>query len=822
MGHRATKKKAGGGLAHLRSGWPAGTLAVSILALAAVVPLAWAQDTQRTGALGFETAVADDPDAQMVLESNELIYDFDRNVVTAQGDVEIYYQGYTLESDRVIYDQNTRRVFARGNVRIVEPDGTVIYADTVELTDDFAEGFVEQLTVITTEDTRFAAISAERVDDNLTIFTQGVYTACEVCEDQPDRAPVWQIKSARIIHDQQEQVVYHENASFELLGMPIAYVPFLRHPDPTVRRQSGFLAPQPGYDQHLGGSLKVPYFFALAPNYDLTVAATGFTRQGGMGEFEWRHRLKRGSYMIEGAAIRQLDPEAFIDLPGERDFRGFIRAAGQFHINEFWHWGFDGRLSTDTTFQRDYRFTSDTEYRDEVFLIGQSARNWFDARIANYESLVREVDGPRLPFVHPVIDHNYIFDQPVLGGRLSLDSNVISLTRDQAEFANVTPRMSGELNCSTDWNSREIISETLRQRILDDCELIGAPGNYNRVVSQATWEASFTDNLGQVFTPFAWVRGDIYALDIKETFLDQTGGLPMIGEFVETGSHTAAHAMPAVGMEYRWPFLLSASWGQQVIEPIAQVIVRPDAPDLGEIPNEDAQSLIFDDTTLFARDKFSGYDLIEGGTRANVGVRYNLQANNGMSAGAMFGQSYQLAGENPFPLGSGLETSRSDYVASVRFEPVSNLQLATRVRLDEADMSLRRQDIVAQGSYGSLTARATYSEIGADPDFGIDFHRREIQGTASIKLDENWRVFGGGRIELEGPEEGSQWISNRVGIGYSDECIVVSLAYERRYVRTGDLEPDERVVFRFNLRTVAEGEIGATVGSGSGRDFLGN
>ena len=238
MGHRATKKKAGGGLAHLRSGWPAGTLAVSILALAAVVPLAWAQDTQRTGALGFETAVADDPDAQMVLESNELIYDFDRNVVTAQGDVEIYYQGYTLESDRVIYDQNTRRVFARGNVRIVEPDGTVIYADTVELTDDFAEGFVEQLTVITTEDTRFAAISAERVDDNLTIFTQGVYTACEVCEDQPDRAPVWQIKSARIIHDQQEQVVYHENASFELLGMPIAYVPFLRHPDPTVRRRT--------------------------------------------------------------------------------------------------------------------------------------------------------------------------------------------------------------------------------------------------------------------------------------------------------------------------------------------------------------------------------------------------------------------------------------------------------------------------------------------------------------------------------------------------------------------------------------------------------
>src|SRR5690606_7172798 len=118
-----------------------------------------------------------------------------------------------------------------------------LYADTIELTDDFREGFVDQLTLVTPERARFASTSAQRLEDNVTVFNRGVYTACEPCEEDPARPPIWQIKAARIIHNQQERVVYYEDASFEFLGIPIAYVPFLSHPDPTVERQSGFLPP---------------------------------------------------------------------------------------------------------------------------------------------------------------------------------------------------------------------------------------------------------------------------------------------------------------------------------------------------------------------------------------------------------------------------------------------------------------------------------------------------------------------------------------------------------------------------------------------------
>ena len=90
------------------------------------------------------------------------------------------------------------------------------------------------------------------------------------------------------------------------------------------------------------------------------------------------------------------------------------------------------------------------------------------------------------------------------------------------------------------------------------------------------------------------------------------------------------------------------SWGTQTIEPVAQVIARPNETGLGRFPNEDAQSLLFDDNNLFRVDKFSGYDREEGGGRANVGLNYTAQFNQAGFVSGLFGQSYHLFGTNSF------------------------------------------------------------------------------------------------------------------------------------------------------------------------------
>ena len=85
--------------------------------------------------------------------------------------------------------------------------------------------------------------------------------------------------------------------------------------------------------------------------------------------------------------------------------------------------------------------------------------------------------------------------------------------------------------------------------------------------------------------------------------------------------------MPDVGVEYRYPFVDVEPWGTQTIEPIAQLILRPNETQIGKFPNEDAQSVVFSDANLFSIDKFSGWDRVEGGGRVNAGFQYTAQVN---------------------------------------------------------------------------------------------------------------------------------------------------------------------------------------------------
>ena len=128
-------------------------------------------------------------------------------------------------------------------------------------------------------------------------------------------------------------------------------------------------------------------------------------------------------------------------------------------------------------------------------------------------------------------------------------------------------------------------------------------------------------------------------------------GEPGVANYINVGDNTVGRVMPTVGLEYRYPLIGVQSWGTQTLEPIAQLIFRPDETGIGLLPNEDAQSLIFDDSNLFKVNKFSGWDRVEGGSRANVGFQYTAQFNRGGNINVLFGQSYQMFGQNSFAIG---------------------------------------------------------------------------------------------------------------------------------------------------------------------------
>jgi LPS-assembly protein len=759
---------------------------------------------------------------QMLVQAREINYDYTNHRVAAVGNVQIYYGGSTIEADKVIYDQTTKRLHAEGNVRLTEENGKVTYGEIMDLSDDYRDGFVDSLRLDSPDQTRMAATRAERSKGNYTVLHNGVYTACLPCKDDPRKPPLWQVKAVRIIHDQGEKMMYFEDATLEFFGKPLAWLPYFSAPDPTVKRKTGVLIPSISSSGLYGYSLEVPYYWALAPDYDATFSPMITTKQGPLLQGEFRQRLLNGAYEIRAAGIRQLDKDVFapaapgISAPGYRDFRGSVESAGQFALNNKWVWGWDAVLLTDKTFLQDYNprlsayhFTDPFEGsanagKSQLYLTGLGNRSYFDARTIYYYGFSTADVQSQIPIIAPVIDYNRTLDRPIVGGELSYKINFTSLTRQQADFDAISQTASASGVCDT-------ADPALRTSA--NCLLRGIPGSYSRFSAEADWRRSFTDRFGQVFTPFASVRVDAGAMQINNE--------PGVSNFINTGDTNLIRAMPTIGLEYRYPFISTQSWGTQTFEPIAQVIARPNETQIGRWPNEDAQTLVFDDSNLFRADKFSGWDRVEGGGRANYGAQYTAQFNKGGSVNLLFGQSYQLFGENSFAqsgisntgLDSGLDTRRSDYVARASFQPNSTYKFSSRFRFDEDNYTLKRTELEASANFNRWSTSLLYGDYAAQPELGFLNRRQGILGTASVKLDGNWVLRGSALYDLYA----NNFSQNMIGLGYVDDCLILGLNYITSY-SYGNGTPllNHTVMLQLSLRTLGGTSVSQSAGSSGG------
>ena len=729
-------------------------VAGSLLALACVLgtalasPLAHAQENLLN--ISPASAVRKDASKPMLLQADELVYDNTGSKITAKGNVEIYYNNYTLLADQVIYDQGANTLTAEGNVRIKEPDGAVINADHITLTDDFRDGFISSLKVVTSDDARIAAARAQRTDAETTVFEQGVYTPCKPCMNDPSSPPIWRIRAGKITHKRSEGNLYYEDAYFDVLGMPVLWVPYFYSPDPSVKRRSGFLVPGFSQSERLGTEIEIPYFWELAPNMDLTWRGRYTSEEGILYRGIFRHRIANGTYMVDLAGIEQNgDNEGSSGDTDSYDgeFRGSMVTRGDFSLGSWWNAGWDVTVESDDTFRRFYELDNilTTDRVSQGYIVGQSSRNYFGANIYHFGGLLTDDTAASESIAHPSVDYHYVVDTPVLGGELSFDANALALSRDEG-------------------------------------------ADSNRIIAEVNWRRQMIDGLGQVYTPFAYARGDLYAVS---NVVDETTG-------EQTAEDNVTRGQAGVGLQYQYPFVAYTDWGAHVIEPVVQIIARPDHIEQLTVPNEDAQKFVFDDTLLFDIDKFSGYDRIETGTRLNYGLQYTWQLNTGGSVRMVAGQSQQLAGENPFRPGTGLETDDSDYVAGLYFAPTQNLNLVAQTRLNNDTLNLEREDLGASFNYALVSGSVLYAFDHTTDQTGVERADQEVSGAMALQVTDRWSALASLRYNIDL----DQTITDSIGVKYADECFALSVVYRESFVEDRDIEPDQAVIVRFELKNL--------------------
>ncbi|VAV90715.1 LPS-assembly protein LptD @ Organic solvent tolerance protein precursor [hydrothermal vent metagenome] len=688
--------------------------------------------------------------------TDKLSYDAKTQVAVATGKVVITYGNYVLVATKVVYDRKNDRMRATGKVHLREPGGNILTADIAQLQNRFRDGFARHLRLLLTNDATLTADYARRTDGNLTVYQRVTYTRCKTCL-LPDGSPLWQIRSLKVTHNEEEGIIYHEDATFQFLGASIFWLPKLSHPDPTVKRRTGFLIPEFNYSSTYGFGVGTPYFINLAPNYDVTLRPFLTTKQGLLARATWRQRLAKGEYDLDVAGIYQLSKK--VPPPGDTRFRGYARSIGKFEINKRWNWGWDATVVSDDTFARRYDINNRDDIISQVYLTGVNDRNFFSAELLHFRGLLATDNNRTFPYAAPYLRYNVTLDRPIFGGQLDFYTNMYSVRR--RDPLTLSPTTANQATDQT------------------------------RATFEANWTRRIVTSAGAVVTPFAKLRSDVFVTD----------NLPG----TTAKDKVTTRFLPTAGFDVRWPFVASGSYGQQVLTPVVQFLTSPSENKTDQLSNEDSVSLNFDYSNLFLQNRFTGQDRFEGGTRVNVGVMSNWLFNDGGFLRFSAGQAIHLAGRNSYTFGSGLGGNYSDFVMAMAYQPNENLQLSYQARFDDRSFKVKTQEAGVRGRYGPLSGSINYLNVAAAPAYGRPLRQEQIWGDAEYFMTDRWAIFGSARYDLNLDRS----FQNTVGVAYYCDCFDFKVYYKESNASDRDANASRSVMLSIDFKTLGSGKVGA-------------
>lgn len=714
-----------------RSRW-AGTLGVG-LALSGGFGVAWAgQSSVSSGS---------DEKKPVLITADNLDYNQTTGGVVARGNVEISQESRVLLADEVHYNERTQTVVASGNVSLLEPDGTVLFATYMKLTDEMKAGVINSIRVLMIDNARMAGRQGTREGGQTTSLERAVYSPCNLCEDDPARAPLWQIKAYRVVHDQVAKEIQYQDAFVEFFGVPVLYSPYLSHPDPTVKRKSGFMMPSIGNSSELGTRVSIPYYWAISPERDITITPIITSEQGMVLKGDYRALTDRGSYNLSGSITYADLYDSDTGSTSREGWRGHIFGAGKFVIGNNSRWGFALQRASDETYLQRYSFQSFDRLRSQVYAESFLGDSYFTVNAYWFQSLRATDDSRATPLVAPWTTYNFVGRPDRLGGRTFVNADALVLNREQG-----------------------ISSRRLSLR--------------------SEWQRPFISQFGEVYTLTLGLKGDGYSTD---GIVDTNGDGP---------NNLAGRFLPEGSLEWRLPFVRSLGTWRQTLEPLASVTVSPYGGNPVGIPNEDSTAVAFDTGSLLQSSRYAGLDRIESGPRAMAGLRTGLYASGGGSGSFMFGQAFRMKRDDGFSDQSGLSGTRSDYVGRIDLLPTNYFDITQRFRLDVDDLSLNENEVVASLGPSRIKFNIGYLKAKGDPTDASLPDREEINTRIGLRLDEYWSVSGTIRRNLL---DRGQTISQGASLSYRDECLIASVLFNQRFTRDRDIAPSTSINFVVQL-----------------------
>ena len=647
------------------------------------------------------------------------------NVLVAEGAVEILQKGMTLTATRVTYDSAKDTLSIEGPIVLTDASGTRILADQAELSADMKNGILTGARLVLAQQLQMTAAEMQRVGGRYTELGRTVTSSCQVCAANP--IPIWEIRAQSVVHDQLEQQMYFKGAQLRFFGVPVFYIPRLRMPDPGLDRATGFLRPDYRITNQLGYGIIQPYFIAIDPSRDLTLAPYISSKQGRSLGLRYRQAYDTGQFEVNGA----LSTDEI--LPDE--LRGYLFASGAFVLPRGFILTFGLQAVSDNGYLLDYGISAQ-DYLDTFVEVQRVKRDEFTlGRIHYYESL-RDTPDPTRP--SSLIDLVQIqrFTPPVLGGAANLRYLLSSENR---------------VSSSLQDSNGDGISDGL-----DTAQALVA----------MDWRRDWYLSGGLVGTALALGQADVISVSQDPSYPSQIGRL-----------------YGAAGGRLSWPLQRVEKNGSvQVLEPIAQFLLSPNSSPA--VPNEDSQLVEFDEGNLFSLNRFPGSDEVELSDRAALGLNWTRFGVDGTTLALTLGRILRSEDLDQFSLSSGLDGTASDWLVGMQVFTARGFGLTQRFLVgDNAALTAAEARLNWAAEDFSLTSGYYYSI--PDPADGKPNTISELTIGGTWNVSANWT----GEASVRQDFIAGRATRASVGMQYRNECVLVDLSLSSWFVDSTSVEP---------------------------------
>ena len=686
-------------------------------------------------ATGQMRAVADEK--PIAFEADKVVVDQADGSLLATGNVVLEQAGNTLKADEVTYYQQTDRAVARGNVIHTDADGTVSRANFMELETEFTHIVAETLISQFASGDWMAADHADRIAGDKAVFKTSRFTPCK-CDFVNGENPLWDIRATQSVRNEKTKTITHYNLRMHVMNLPIFYLPYLSHPDWTVRRRSGFLTPSFLISSDFGFTPSIPYFQVIDDTSDAEFHLYEYQYRGTAVKTRYRQLWDQSSLQADIFAARVETYKADRETVGAVD-ASFTSVIGN-------DWDINTRLlrSSQDTFLRRYKFNTETSLKSSATAERVLSDRYYYVEASDRQALTTANKNTNEPTILPHIFYEKI--QKGWRSQQQLRTEISALQLDNDED-NDYARWSGVFE------------------VTEDIPLPQGIGNYN-----------------------ASLMANYYEIHSQSTTASTKLG-------------TVAHTNPSLSLGWRMPVAVTGFGRMAVIEPKAQVTHVGGNDRTDDIPNRDAAEYRIDEANLFLQHRYQGKDYILPGTRIDAGVGATVNDQYLGNVAAFAGISRRLSGTPSAGLNANQDDIYSDYVASLSMSPAGLIDIRWSGRMSSHDFTLNESKTVASSNFGNGYLSLTHNQLSQAYFASSEDDREELSATLGQVLGAGWSFTASqiwdlsyGKTVREKSTAAINWA------GGPQDCLTLTMNYEHDPNSDRDIGAIDQVNFVLSFK----------------------